>query len=346
LKSLTNPEPQTILKIQAFVCSNPNLAMKRFLPGFFLFIAFWSFLADSGGAVISPVFDTLTPDRKYAGYRLHVADIKVIKSKNDELFLSCNLANTGKFDVAFNKKSPMPYLQLTFDQSLAANNLTHLQDNFRDGLLTQALKINLGQVLRNVNLKIKASSPANSETKSQPVALRDAPPKNEAKPKETPANKKNYSEEVFEKPVFEERGAETILNEKSVCPDLVFDTIILVKNDGKTAVLDYRISNVGKGPAKIYSENGDDKNNLGLRAFISGSTMLSKGALVIGGDFIKSGLEQSGGILQPGRSFKGSITLDIRRKTRYLPVIILSLDAFMSLHECDRANNTKSILVE
>ncbi|MEZ4982996.1 MAG: hypothetical protein R2769_15710 [Saprospiraceae bacterium] len=52
-------------------------------------------------------------------------------------------------------------------------------------------------------------------------------------------------------------------------------------------------------------------------------------------------------ILRPGQKHTMQVQFDIRKMTRYMPVLILSLDAFLKLRECDRTtNNTGHLIFE
>ena len=75
---------------------------------------------------------------------------------------------------------------------------------------------------------------------------------------------------------------------------------------------------------------------------MSGTPKLSRGAINIGGKFVKTGKS----VLAPGEVNIGQIKLDISSQTRYTPVVILALDAFQTFRECDRTNNTGHVVVK
>ena len=146
-------------------------------------------------------------------------------------------------------------------------------------------------------------------------------------------------------PEIDRRPIEELLEETNYCPDLIFDTLKVIKKSEKTAWVEFTIKNIGKGPAQLYNHE-EEERPFGIRAFISGSTFISKGSVTIGGHTIDEGLGEVKGILQPGETYKETVQFDIRKMTRYMPVLILSLDAFLKLRECDRTNNTAHIIFE
>lgn len=257
--------------------------------------------------------DTLIPDRNYAGYRLQVSAITIEKAKPDYVQIKCLLANTGKFDIQCGKGKNLPYLQLIFDQSLLKNDLGHLQTSIRRSILAENMKISTGEFKRDVLLKVATNIPESDPSEESQLTAGQSVGSTTSKSDggKFPIFAKEKTTEapvvVFETPTFESRPIEEILKEKNACPDLVFDTIRLIRQDNKVAVLEFTISNIGKGPAQIYGNGKGLEDNLAIRAFVSGGKTLSKGAQVIGGDHIRSGLEHSEGTLVPGQSFSGTI---------------------------------------
>lgn len=135
---------------------------------------------------------------------------------------------------------------------------------------------------------------------------------------------------------------QAIEKEKAMCPDLILDKVKVLDQSKRWLTIEYQITNVGKGSAALMGKEGHERDNVAIKAFMSGSPRLSRGAINIGGEFIRGGKS----VLAPGESHIGKIKLDISSKTRYTPVVILSLDAFQTFRECDRTNNNNHIVVE
>ncbi len=130
--------------------------------------------------------------------------------------------------------------------------------------------------------------------------------------------------------------------DKARCPDLILDKISVVKNNGKWVTLEYTLSNVGKGPA--YLGKSHSGQGIPLRAFLSSSDKISRGALPLGGGFVnyKDGKESE---LYPNDSYTGTLKLDIRKMTRFTPYVIINFDPFNSVDECDKTNNYGNVKV-
>lgn len=311
------------------------------------------------------------------GHRLHLTNIEIIKQKSKSAQIYIDIVNTGRFDIKTGKGKRLPYLELTYDNSLADNDLDGYETDIRKALLGRDVKVKVGETKKRFFLKFKktnripsapinTSSLASAKPKSEPVASteimipadekpempqvekREKKKKEEAEKKVKPKKKKKSKkgEELFEAPVFESKSLEEILAEKETCPDLIIESMELVKFNDKKAVVEYTLKNVGKGPAAIYDPNDKKAPALGIRAYISGSDQITKGSLNIGGFYSERGLEKSAGMLDPNESLTETIEIDIRRKSRYMKVLIFSADAFLKLQECDRTNNTYHIVLE
>jgi hypothetical protein len=128
------------------------------------------------------------------------------------------------------------------------------------------------------------------------------------------------------------------------CPDLVFDTAWLVRFDAKEIGLKYIIKNKGKSPAFVLKRSGARQNNLALHAYFVRESSLTSGAILAETTNIQEGIESFDGILGPGQSMTGSFTVSRELYTRFSPNIVLELDPFSSVDDCDRTNNTIAIL--
>ena len=191
-----------------------------------------------------------------------------------------------------------------------------------------------------VEVEIEKNTAKTEVPKSKPT------PKKDKKKKKKKRNKKEDEGVVFESPTFESKSLDDILKEKEECPDLVIEELEIVKVKSKKATVRFKVRNIGLGPAKIYDMDNKDENPLGVRAYISGSDKITKGAINIGGFFMEGGLDETDGYLKTNESFGMEVVLDIKKKTRYMPLIVLSLDAFLKLRECDRTNNSKHVEIK
>ncbi|MEL7021961.1 MAG: hypothetical protein AAGK47_10145, partial [Bacteroidota bacterium] len=123
---------------------------------------------------------------------------------------------------------------------------------------------------------------------------------------------------------------DAIEREKANCPDLVISSIKRVEQSKRWLILEYEIKNIGKGSAALLGKEAHERDNVAVKAFMSGTPKISRGAISIGGKFIRTGKS----VLAPGEVHVGRIRLDVSSQTRYTPIVLLTLDAFQTFREC------------
>jgi len=266
--------------------------------------------------------DTLPPTTvTYQGYRLQITNLKVLKKKGNQRKVSCTIINTGREKVQLPLKSNSPYVViLQYDKSLETSKLANYKNNLERALYRKKVSLEAGNITSNFELKFNISKEQLAENSS----------------KSNKSDKGNSSKDFV--PINED------VYDKSLCADLQIDTVFVIKRSKKTVELAFKITNYGKGPAAMFGATTDTEDNVAIRAYASGTAKLSRGDLVLGGAFIEGGLADQNGVLMPNESFSGSFTVPTRRKTRYMPYFILSIDDYQALWECDERNNVKILL--
>ena len=129
------------------------------------------------------------------------------------------------------------------------------------------------------------------------------------------------------------------------CPDICFQRLRIIEQDDKWATIEYTIANKGHGIFKLFEKGGKNEEKLVVKAFISGVPTLSRGALSAGGQIVKPQSGQSGDLL-PGDTYTAQAKIDVRKKTRYMKSLILSLDSDQFRLECDKTNNTDAVILD
>ncbi|GIV31919.1 MAG: hypothetical protein KatS3mg030_221 [Saprospiraceae bacterium] len=268
----------------------------------------------------------------YKGYRLQLTAFEILKQDDEQFKIRLDVANTGRYDIDLSHTNTIHWIQILFDSSIFQTPLHPIRDNIRQALIDKKLKLSAGKVLRNVTLKVPRSRKPFIEP-ALPLA-QDVPP-----PPPPVA-----SDELSEKGGLEPPPSDADLTnpplETEPCPDVAFTSLSIVSESDKEANLIYTITNLGLGDFHLC----DDSDKLIIRAYISGVTKLTRGAIPIGAVI----LEKKEGVpplLKKGETFRGSVKFDVSKKTRYMKCLILQLDSEQFIRECDRTNNTAAVVL-
>lgn len=279
---------------------------------------------------------------KYRGYRLEITEMAILKQTDDWVKISFTIVNSGRMNVDFSKKGTEHWVKFVYDQSVFSNKLGGLRENIQQKLYDDDFKLEAGQALRNKELKVPTLIIKKS---SQPTAVTEVLETKTGSPA-------SLSEAEDSSILVGKGGEEEPLNNSSVqpgigddCPDIYFLRLRILQQDDKWATLEYTISNKGHGAFKLFDETGEVKEKLLVKAFISGVPTLSRGALSVGGQIVKPLAGQSG-MLLPDQTYTGQMKVDVRKKTRYMKSLILSLDSDQFKLECDKTNNTDAVILD
>lgn len=252
--------------------------------------------------------------REYNGYRLVIADIVVKKRKSKSANLQYEIINTGRESI-FHKKGKVasPPIFFEFDKSLKKAELVAYKEDIIREVLSNDITIRTGQSLKKKTMKLRLDP--NRKAMEEDIDFRISVGDNNSKGKD-------YIDRNF-------------------CADISIDTIIITRQTKKWATIEYHISNKGKGPASFRGETNKDEDNLAIKAYLNRTGKLSKGAIPIGGAFVNDKE-----LLKPGEIYIGVIRLDISKKTRYSSMLILELDPYLAIRECDETNNKAFISLD
>jgi hypothetical protein len=315
------------------------------IKGLLYIFSFFIFVATATGQVSG---SESSEPRPYTGYRLHLSGIAIEQEDANHIWLSFTAINTGKYSFSSKDPSIKESLILNADFSNSKLNLSENDPALIQALFEKKIELEPGgfEKLKGIQIsKLRNNTVPEIVQLDRPKNLEEARDSLKKKPDSSNKTKEKGDNIVFQAPEIDRQSLEEILEEKNTCPDLVFDTIVLLKRTERSAWVEFTIKNIGKGDAEIYNENNGE-SSFGIRAYISGSTFISKGSVTIGGIQINDGLEEKKGILKPGQKHTMQVQFDIRKMTRYMPVLILSLDAFLKLRECDRTNNTGHLIFD
>ena len=276
-------------------------------------------------------------DMQYQGYRLQVYNIKVLKEGRDFYQIRCNLANTGRENLDIEEFRPQPRLILNYDHTIFENKLGSYRENIRRSMTTANLKLKTGKVKERFELRFPKLLPEDTVRNPNPPAMITEAGVN--KDKDAAANPSPKKEETAAEAEKSALPVAVFVPEDAPCYDFSIDTVIVKDMDKKWLTLEYTLKNNGNTGAPMLGATDAENDNLALRAFISGVPKMTKGALVFGGTFVENQEKGADGKIPPGLRYKGTFRLDIRDKSRYMNYLILSLDPFNTVDECDERNN-------
>ncbi len=141
------------------------------------------------------------------------------------------------------------------------------------------------------------------------------------------------------------------LFDKDSLPDLKIDSIKIVEKPKRFSLFNllplkprniyvqYTITNIGKGAAKILGDTPNKQDNIALRAYFSGDRKLNKGDFLADGTFLPNN-DFPNGELAAGASYTSTMRVSLKSKSRYIAVLILKIDDFSLLEEENETNNT------
>lgn len=272
-------------------------------------------------------------EKTYKGYRLSLVNFRVENDSKKSVSIKCDAVNTGRLPLIFSEKTPYPIeLIVEIDSTDWPTSLIGQENAINRAILTQKINLAPGKFRTDILLKLN---------KEEPVSIK----KNEQVLTKTTENTPSPIVPKQAKPDEIEPRNATDFEEKEACPDLILDTVYLVKLTKKTATLAFVVKNIGIGTARLAGENlKKDNDNLALNVYFSGTKKLSRGAMLADGIFIGTD-PSTNGLLLPTEKFYAEIKISLENKTRFTPNVIFELDPFQTIDECNKTNNTKSLLL-
>ncbi len=250
-------------------------------------------------------------EKGYEGYRVYFSNAEVISSKKKSFKVKFRQTNTGS--KLLSKETRAEYQD---------NLILKVDEGIKNTSIAQYEKLII-EKLKNEKFNLK---PGQSESAEYKIKI----------PKEL------RGKEVFT--VNTGGGNNNGFNRK-LCPDLVMDSLVLVKKDPKNAYIKFKITNTGKGAINIIGDKKNVEDNIMVRAYFAGSPKFSRGAIPADEMYLK-GLKETQGILFPGESISGEMKISRKKQTKYNKVLIVFVDANQIVMECNETNNRDSVLVK
>ncbi len=282
-------------------------------------------------------------NKAYTGYRVYLADLEVLQQTDKMVRIAFRTVNTGRQDLEFGQEDSqdMQKMVVRFDPVFENGKMQpHLSDIIAS-LKRQEFAVIAGKISPPQQMEVlltagnSGAAPPSSEiisettTPSLPVTGNNPVSSNEQKDIEATTT---------------EIPDESLYFDPETCPDLRIESLRVLKQKRNYVIIEYTIKNNGKGPANIEGTSKSEDDNIAVKAFMTSSSKLNKGALVLGGSVVGNRSKNAGPLL-PGESHTTKIRLDTNTMTKFTPVIVLELDTFGQVRECDETNNKNHIKV-
>ena len=151
---------------------------------------------------------------------------------------------------------------------------------------------------------------------------------------------------VLETPEKEDGKKRSKFLDPNDCPDLMIKDIKIIKVNKFMIAIEYTVKNQGTGVAEMHGSKSSLDDNMFLKAYLSATPKFSRSATTIGETAVKKEMENKDGTLDKSREFKGKMYMNVRGRTNLTPYLILTLDPYQTVRECNERNNRSYIKIE
>lgn len=273
--------------------------------------------------------DTLMPSSiDYAGYRVYIRKVTVLKQKGKEFLLGMEVVNTGKRPISFGPGFPARFLQTRFDESLGESGLLPLGLQIREGILNSRETLEVGDWKTGVELLVR----------SDVEIKHDELTKDDFDRVQTAIKRKKSPSPTVQPNENQSASAKT----QQDCIDLTLSEVKILQENKKIATVQLTISNSGSKDFPLKEIN----EGLSLTLFVSGSPRISSSSKKIKQINLAELLSTQGKLaLAPGENIALVERVSVTDATRYTAVMIAQLDSGQVVSECSETNNEGHVLL-
>lgn len=285
---------------------------------------------------------------EYTGKRMHLSSAKLISQSKKNLKISVVISNTGRQDIRLYDGLNLETVVFTFGKSFTGE-LAAYEERILEKLVKQNnTLIRAGQLYTPRSFKVRkftkedtssvkpdliSVTPDKSSKKLEQVEKKSIK-KNTAKKGKSPRKKAYTMSPIGELPKPEASNE---------CFDLVVDNVAITKSTKRNIYLSFELINYGQGTFRFDRKNKMYKN-LSIKVFFASIPRLTRGSLIVGGNHFEDLFDDKQFNLGFGESIKGTMKISREKMTKFTPVVILELDPFSVVRECDKVNNVSTVL--
>lgn len=314
---------------------------------------------------------------EYTGKRIHLSSAKVVSESKKFIKISVIVSNTGKKDVRLFDDVNRGLTTFTYGISFEKEKIKKYKADIIDRVLGLNTIIQKGQLHSPKAFKIRKNKPEKdqepvlfaekkkedlpesemkstpkpepkSTPESAPIALQK--PKTKPEPKRIPESTPITHHEKTEtkkgqknKKILSPIGVLPKPEKKDVCFDLVIDNLRINKKSKKNIYVTFDLVNYGQG-VFTFDRKNQRLENLSIKAFFASIPRLTRGSLIAGGAHFDEIFDEKKFSLGFGQSTTGTLKIPLELMTKWTPVVILELDPFSTVIECDKVNNVNTVL--
>jgi len=303
---------------------------------------------------------------EYTGKRMHLSSVKLVSESKKNLKISLIISNTGRQDIRLYDGLNLETVVFTFGVTFDGQFSPYKERILNKLIASHNTLIRAGQLYTPKSFKIKKLSKEDT-SKVEPYFKEVVPKKNQTvtDSKETKSEEDKEEKSVVNTKNEEEKAVVNAKKEKpkkskkqrtmspigelpkpeasNKCFDLVVEDLEVIRSSKKNIYLRFNLINYGEGVFKFDKKNSR-YDNLSIKAFFASIPRLTRGSLIVGGEHFDDLFDEKTFELGFGEKISGTMRVPLEKMTKFTPVIILELDPFSAILECDKVNNVTTVL--
>ncbi len=283
-------------------------------------------------------------DVAYDGQRLYIGPVSTNSNRSELRFA---ISNTGRRDVRLGGgyNDIVINLDPTFHQIGSDSEVKKIVEQ----LLSKKKLLTAGTVLTGQVMDLGSSVPIASNSKAKKPTTDKRKSSSSKKKPSRPEPKKidmGNGTTVLETPEKEGGSKRSKFLNADDCPDLVIKDIEIIKVNKYMIAIEYTVKNQGTGTAELHGSKSSIDDNMFLKAYLSATPKFSRSAKSIGENAVRKEMKNKDGTLEKRHEFKGKMYMNVRGRTNLTPYLILTLDPYQTVRECNERNNRSYIKIE
>jgi urease beta subunit len=282
-------------------------------------------------------------DVAYDGMRLYIGPVSTNSSRSE---LKFTISNTGRRDIRLG--SGFDDIVINLDPSFNQIGSQSEVKKIVDQMMGKKKLITTGTVLTGQIMDLESAPAAEVSKPAKQPSSKPKASTNKKKPSRPEPEKIDMGNgtTVLETPEKEGDNKRSKFLDPNDCPDLMIKDIEIIKVNKYMIAIEYTVKNQGTGTAELHGSKSAVDDNMFLKAYLSATPKFSRSATTIGETAVRKEMGTKDGTLDRTREFKGKMYMNVRGRTNLTPYLILTLDPYQTVRECNERNNRSYIKIE